>query len=195
MDQASDLHELINRAISGNRAAFGELYEQTIKQVYQTIHFLVEEKSEAEDIVQEVYIQLHKSLPKYDVQRPFQPWLMGIVMKQIHSYRRKRWMNFRILYKSAVYEKEPVAGDFSERIVEDLSHGDLLEGIYALPFKLKQIIILHYFNEYKQDEMAEILDIPIGTVKSRTHSALKKLRQENEEKKITIRKVEERHEY
>lgn len=99
------------------------------------------------------------------------------------------------LNKTAVYEREPVALDFSEKVTNDLSHEELIKAIRDLPFKLKQIIILHYFNEYKQEEIATILDIPVGTVKSRIHSALKKLRQKNMENQFTIRKVEERHEY
>ncbi|MNI95983.1 ECF RNA polymerase sigma factor SigW [compost metagenome] len=63
-----------------------------------------------------------------------------------------------------------------------------------LPFKLKQVIILHYLQEYSQEEIAAILEIPLGTVKSRIHAALQKLRQKRQADIIRIRKVEDMHE-
>lgn len=86
MDQETDYHYLVERILSGSQEAYSELYDITIQDVYKTAHFLIEEKTDVDDVVQEIYIQLYQSLSKYNRERPFRPWLMGVVIRQIHSY-------------------------------------------------------------------------------------------------------------
>ncbi|RAR38533.1 sigma factor, partial [Paenibacillus sp. MDMC362] len=76
MNHPSEYARLISLTLAGSRDAFGELYEATIKDVYNTVYFLIREPSDAEDVVQEIYIQVYRSLEKFDVSRPFRPWLM-----------------------------------------------------------------------------------------------------------------------
>ncbi|RXT15394.1 sigma-70 family RNA polymerase sigma factor [Ammoniphilus sp. CFH 90114] len=193
MDDSNELHELVRLTKAGNHEAFGELYEKTIKQVNQTVHFLVEHPSDREDVIQEAYIGLHKSLGNYDINRPFKPWLMGIVIKQVNTYRRKRWMTFRIINKKSQEPMDTVESDVAIQFQEKLIQRELIEEIKNLSYKLKQVVILHYLNEYTQEEVAKILNIPIGTVKSRINAALKKLR-EKKKPTLQVRKVEAIHE-
>lgn len=87
-------------------------------------------------------------------------------------------------YKKAEEQRKPVQIDFSNDVVSKISNQKLIELIHKLPYKLKQVIILRYLHDYSQEEVAEILHIPIGTVKSRIHSALKKLRQKEQVEEI-----------
>lgn len=185
--------QLIALTLAGSREAFSEIYETTIRDVYQTVHFLVQDSSDVDDIVQEIYIQVHRSLEQFDTNRPFKPWLMGVAMRQIHAYRRKRWTHLRIL-KKAEQVNEVMESDFTSEVVDRLSNRRLLASVDRLPFKLKQVIILHYLNEYSQEESAAILGIPLGTVKSRIHAALHKLRQKPENHTLFKGKVEDLHE-
>ncbi|HDX9653180.1 MULTISPECIES: sigma-70 family RNA polymerase sigma factor [Bacillus] len=179
---------LIQLTLSGNKEAYGELYDKTIQEVYKTAHFLIGDKTDVDDVVQEIYIQLYESLRKYDSEKPFRPWLIGLAIKQIHSYRRKRWMRLRII-KKAEEQRKPVQIDFSNDIVSKISNKKLIELIHKLPYKLKQVIILRYLHDYSQEEVAHILHIPIGTVKSRIHAALKKLRQKEQVEEIFLGEV------
>ncbi|MCR6846729.1 sigma-70 family RNA polymerase sigma factor [Bacillus sp. IBL03825] len=179
---------LIQLTLSGNKEAYGELYDKTIQEVYKTAHFLIGDKTDVDDVVQEMYIQLYESLRKYDNEKPFRPWLIGLAIKQIHSYRRKRWMRLRIV-KKAEEQRKPVQIDFSNDIVSKISNQKLIELIHKLPYKLKQVIILRYLHDYSQEEVAHILHIPIGTVKSRIHAALKKLRQKEQVEEIFLGEV------
>lgn len=169
-------------------------YMKTIRDVYQTVTFLVRERSDVDDVVQEIYIQVHRSLGQFDVTRPFRPWLMGLVMRQIHAYRRKRWTHLRILKKSEQTD-QVMENDFSSEVVDKISNLPLLASVDRLPYKLKQVVILHYLNEYSQEEIAELLGIPLGTVKSRIHAALQKLRQKSVNNIIFKGKVEDLHEF
>ncbi len=98
--------DLIQLTLSGNKEAYSELYDVTIQEVYKTAHFLLDDKTDVDDVVQEVYIQLYESLRKYDSEKPFRPWLIGLAIKQIHSYRRKRWMRLRIVKKQKSKENQ-----------------------------------------------------------------------------------------
>ncbi|HDR7914649.1 TPA: sigma-70 family RNA polymerase sigma factor [Bacillus wiedmannii] len=180
--------DLIQLTLSGNKEAYSELYDKTIQEVYKTAHFLIEDKTDVDDVVQEIYIQLYESLRKYDSEKPFRPWLIGLTIKQIHSYRRKRWMRLRII-KKAEEQRKPVQIDFSNDVVSKISNQKLIELIHKLPYKSKQVIILRYLHDYSQEEVAQILHIPIGTVKSRIHAALKKLRQKEQVEEIFLGEV------
>lgn len=193
MKHPNENSKLITLAQAGSREAFSELYDATIRDVYQTVHFLVREPSDVDDIVQEIYFQMHRSLERFDVGRPFRPWLMGLVMRQIYAYRRKRWTHLRILKKAE--HADLMEHEFTNDVVDRLSNHTLLASVDRLPFKLKQVIILHYLNEYSQEESAAILGIPLGTVKSRIHAALHKLRQKPDNHTLFKGKVEDLHEF
>ncbi|GMB10143.1 RNA polymerase sigma-70 factor (ECF subfamily) [Thermolongibacillus altinsuensis] len=190
MDDQNEYNQLIELILSGNKQAYGELYEKTIQDVYKTVHFLIEDKDDVDDLVQDIYIQVYKSLRKYDRDRQFKPWLMGIVIKQAQAYRRKRWVRLRIAKKAEEYEQATVL-DFSNDIIDKITNQQLVNLVNELPYKLKQVIILRYLNGYSQEEVARILEIPLGTVKSRIHSALNKLRVKGKNKNFSFKESEE----
>lgn len=189
VDTKTEFEELIRRTRSGSKHAYGELYENTVKDVYQTVHFLLDDKSDVDDVVQEIYIEVLRNLHRFNTDKPFRPWLKGIAIKQISAYRRRRWISFRNYQKISKQPSE-VEDDFSPQVVDDLVNKQLVQLVEQLPFKLRQVIILRYLNEHSQEEVASILKIPVGTVKSRVHTALKKLRKQEELGNIFLRKVE-----
>lgn len=188
MVEQPDLLDTINRFLNGEAEAYDDLYERTIQNVYKNVHFLIDEKADVDDVVQDIYIQVYKSLRKYDRERPFKPWLTGIVIKTIQTYRRKSWMRLRIS-KKAEDTKQVTVPDFSNDIVDKISNQHLVDLVNQLPYKLKQVVILRYLNDYSQEEVARILDIPIGTVKSRIHASLKKLSAHGKESLLFLEKV------
>lgn len=192
MSVDNEFIKLINLIGAGNREACGELYEKTIQDVFKTVHFLVEEKTDVDDLVQDIYIQVFKSIKKFDFERKFNPWLMGITLKQIKAYRRKKWMVFRTVKKVEEFKEEKEL-DFSTEVIEKITNKQLVKLVDELPYKLKQVVILRYLNDYTQDEISVILKVPIGTVKSRINAALTKLRTKGKNKKILeeVRKVYE----
>ncbi|GAA4726168.1 sigma-70 family RNA polymerase sigma factor [Brevibacillus fulvus] len=190
-----ELNQLISLAAEGNRDAFAELYEQTIDTVYKTVHYLLEDKADLEDVIQEIYLELHKSLNRFDQTRSARAWLMGIVIRQVSAHRRRKWLRIRLLHKSLLHPPSETEPDFSEGVVNQLASQPLLREIERLSFKLKQVLILHYLNQYTQEEIAKILEIPVGTVKSRINAALTKLRQKKGSTREYWGKVESQHEF
>ncbi len=188
MGDQNEYDQLIQLVLSGRQEAYSELYEKTVQDVYKTVHFLIAEKTDVDDVVQDIYIQVYESLSQFDRNRPFRPWLIGIAIRKIHGYRRSKWKRLRIM-KKAEGQKQAIEFDFSNDLVDKMSNHRLIELINTLPYKLKQVVILHYLNEHSQQEVASILNIPLGTVKSRTNAALKKLRQKEQNQLILLKKV------
>lgn len=106
MEKEAEYVYLIEQTLSGNQEACSDLYDKTIEDVYKTAHFLIEENSDIDDVVQEIYMQLYQLLSQFDRGRSFRPWLMGLAVRQIHSYRRKRWMRLRIVKKAEEQKKQ-----------------------------------------------------------------------------------------
>lgn len=180
----NEFNDIIELALLGNKQAYGDLYDKTIQDVYRNVHFLIDDKSDVDDLIQEIYIQIYKSLSKYERDKKFRSWLMGIVINQIKTYRRKRWMNFRISKKAEEYGQIPEA-DFSTEIINNIANQQIIDLVNELPYKLKQVIILRYLNDYSQEEVGRILEIPLGTVKSRINAALNKLREKDNKLKLS----------
>lgn len=170
------INELIQQALADESYSFEELYEHTSAYVYRTVYFLYENKSEVDDITQEIYCQLFKSLKNYDATKPFKPWITAIIVKQVNNARRKKWRFTRIVHKFFSLNAPTTCDSSLEQILQEDSHNQLLSEVNKLSPKLKEVILLKYVHELSQEEIANILEIPIGTVKSRINSALTKLR-------------------
>lgn len=176
MQDLDDLHEWVDLHLEGDSRAFEAIYDLTIGQVYKLVYFLSGgNRAEVEDIVQEVYTGLFRFMSSYDRSRAFDKWLNGIVVRQVSAHRRRKWRFARLIEKAKRFESEEVT-DFSGSVIDQVSNEQLLIHINQLPFKLKSVIILHYLNDYSHTEVAAVLDIPLGTVKSRLNAGLGKLR-------------------
>ncbi|PGS05829.1 MULTISPECIES: sigma-70 family RNA polymerase sigma factor [Bacillus] len=174
-----ELKEWLQRMTSGDQQAFQVIYEFTCKDIYRTVAFLVVDKQDVEDIVNEVYIQIWKSVVNYDVNRSFRFWLHGLIVKQVQDWRRKSWRRFRIFEKKKMYAQDQFY-IVDEDILHKETRNELGELVQKLSYKHREVIIMRYFHEYSLDEIATLLNKPVGTVKSRLHTALKRLRIEME---------------
>lgn len=172
----AELHEWIRRVNTGEQEAFQAIYNYSKDHVFQTVHFLVGGQ-DACDVVNEVYAELFKSLHSYHFQKPFLAWVNGIVIRQTHNWNRRIWRRFRLLDRSKQLMDFTAYAPDAEQIHLAKERGNELIGLVRkLPFKQRIVIVLRYFHEHSLEEIAQLLDIPVGTVKSRHHTALAKLR-------------------
>lgn len=170
-----DVQTEIERLIAGDQTAFETMYERTIDDVYRTVSFLVFDRQDVQDIVNEVYIQMWKSLHTYDSSRSFRFWLHGLVVRQVQDWKRKVWRRLRLLDRKKSLEVEEFA-ETDHTVLQSETRQELLTALQQLSYKQRVVIILRYFHNYSLEEIATLLQIPIGTVKSRHHLALKQLR-------------------
>jgi len=170
------VHQWLDRLIAGDPAAFDVIYSMTRNKIYGTVSALVANKEDVNDIVSEIYFQLWRALPGYDRTRPFLFWLNGLVIKQVYGWRRQIWRRFRLLEKKSRLDSDPDVVKPDEIAIDNESAGEMIRIINKLPFKLRIVLIYRYYYDFSNEEIAELLGIPAGTVRSRHHLALKKLR-------------------
>ncbi|MFE5323695.1 sigma-70 family RNA polymerase sigma factor [Paenibacillus sp. NPDC056579] len=176
MIDPSSMQEWIRRMNNGSEEAFRVVYDQTKEHVYGTVSLLINNREDVSDVVNEVYAELITSLPKYDLGKPFRPWLTGLTIRQVNNWNRKLWRKFRLVERSKSFAlHEPNPG--SDAVVLHNEHrSSLVELVQKLPYKHKSVVVLRYYHEHSFEEISELLGIPVGTVKSRHHAALAKLR-------------------
>lgn len=166
---------LLIRIQEGMRGLSKPSLRTTRAHTYSMIYFLVGSERDVDDILSEVYIALFRSLDSYNVERPFLPWFNGLIIRQARGWKRRLWRSFRILER--MKSVQPTDYSFIDSGLDEVSYREeILPHVNGLSHQLREVIVLRYFQDYSLETIAEILNIPVGTVKSRNHAALKKLR-------------------
>lgn len=163
--------QLISRGQAGDHEAFAALFEQYKNLVYRTAYLMLGDASEAEDALQEVFVRVYKSLPGFDARKgAFTTWLHRVTINYCLSHQRKRQPTYLPVEEVllSLLDESPTAS-LAERQVIREAVGDLSE-------KQRAVVILRYFWDLSYAEIADVLDIPLGTVRSRLDLALKTLR-------------------
>ncbi|WP_168121260.1 sigma-70 family RNA polymerase sigma factor [Paenibacillus sp. HB172176] len=160
----------------GDQGAFGEVYNRINDHIYRMVYFLSRNKGEVEDIVNEVYIALFQALPTYDFNKPFRAWLNGLILRQTSNWKRKLWRKMKLNTRSWMVYAQQSPKQPEELVIEAENEYEMLVNVDKLSLKLREIIVLRYYQNSSYEEMAECLNIPLGTVKSRHHLAIRRLR-------------------
>jgi RNA polymerase sigma-70 factor (ECF subfamily) len=136
---------------------------------------MLADAGKAEDVVQEVYLQAWKSFDRFETGTNCRAWLFRILFNSIHHYRRK-WFNLRF-----VKDGEDVL-EFAQAaplpVGEKLTDKEVLAALDAIPADFRAVVLLADVEEFAYKEVAQILNIPIGTVMSRLSRARKLLREQ-----------------
>jgi RNA polymerase sigma-70 factor (ECF subfamily) len=149
-----------------------QIYNEYSSFVYKVALFLIKSRTLAEDITQETFIQVFRKYHLYDSNKPFEPWIYRITINTYHNMSRKsRWLSF------FGQQKEQQSNDLIEdTFFKEQEKANLWEEINKLSHKSREVIVLHFYLGMKLIEVSEVLNIPIGTCKSRLNSALNSLR-------------------
>jgi len=177
LDQASlDDADIVRLARQGDEAAWGTLLRAYQTPVFRLAYLLLGSADEAEDVTQETFIRAYRSLGRFDSARPLRPWLFKIAANL--AYNQRRSMGRYLAALGRLFQSE--GGSF-EVAAEDQGNTrqeaeDLWRAVRTLGKKDQQIIYLRYFLDLSVDETAEAMGLVQGTVKSRLHRALNRLR-------------------
>lgn len=160
---------MVKKAIKGDNNAFMSLINQCKEQIYRVAYAYVKDEDMALDIVQETVCKAYMSINKLKEPKYFNTWLIKIAMNiSIADYNKKQ--------KIVCMEQEQLLskiGGIEENNDDKLY---LLQAIDTLQDKYKDVIILKYFEDFKIQDIARILDMPIGTVKTYLNKGLTDLR-------------------
>ncbi|KEO82841.1 sigma-70 family RNA polymerase sigma factor [Tumebacillus flagellatus] len=179
----------IEKLIAGDRQAFEVVYTNTCDDVYRLVSFLIPDRQDAADIVNEVYIRMWKSLDTYDAAREFRFWLHGLTVRTVQDWKRKVWRRLRLLDRKKALDLHEPLPEPEAQVLDGETRQELVQRVGDLSHKLRVVVILRYFQHYTLEQIADLLQIPLGTVKSRHHLALRQLRVSFEEPTLP-RKVE-----
>jgi RNA polymerase sigma-70 factor (ECF subfamily) len=167
--------DLINRARAGDADAWDSLIQTHQEAVFRLAYLICGHAGDAEDVAQETFIRAFYHLDSFDTSRNLRPWLLSISANLARNRLRSLGRYLHHLQRLARLNPEPVStveGDAAKRADAQA----LWRAVGQLDPTDQQIIYLRFFLELPVDEAAEVLNIAPGTVKSRLHRALGRLR-------------------
>ncbi len=174
---------LMGQYRQGDSAAFSQLVERYQRELF---HFLVRflgDRAAAEDVFQETFLQVHLSAEAFDLDRRFRPWLFTIAANKARDLRRSRARCPTNPLNALVSPGEDESGQFVdlmesasaapwESIEQEELQQRVMTTVMAMPENLREILLLSYFHQFPYKQISGILGIPLGTVKSRIHTAV-----------------------
>lgn len=166
----------------GDRDSFNLLVERYQRELY---HFLVRflgDRSTAEDVLQETFLQVHQSANQFDPQRWFRPWLFTIAANKARDLIRSQARRPTNPLQASI-SNDQEGGEFIDLMHSNVEMPDesmerkelqalVHNTVMSMPEHLREILLLSYFHQFSYKQISEILDIPLGTVKSRLHAAV-----------------------
>ena len=166
----SDERELIERCRAGDDSAFGELVDRYKNLVYAMVYRMMPDRSQVDDLAQEVFLKVHRGLPYFRGDARLSTWIYRIVSNVCVQARASgRRLPTRV---------EPVDAGAADASFADFELKDRLDkAMDQLPENYRLLIAAHYLQGVQYEALAEALDIPVGTVKTHLYRAKRRLRE------------------
>jgi len=180
--------KLFHDYLDGRDGAFELLVRRHAAELYQFVLRFTGDAAAAEDVVQESFLQVHTAAASFDLGRKFKPWLFTIAANKARDHLRRRTRRSELPIDAVV----DAAGDAGKRFVEMLAadapavdesmavedkRRAVRAAVEAMPEKLREMLVLAYYHHFPYKDIAEVMGVPLGTVKSRLHAAVLAFRQ------------------
>jgi len=184
--EINETKESLAQARAGDAAAFCRLTEPLQTRLLRQAAALSGDLSAADDLVAETLVEAWKSLARYDESCRFSTWLYAILLHRCQKWARRARTRPVSLARLPIFERDDLTArqenvpSLEPSPAEDAARNEnsalLRDCLERLPEKHREIILLRFFEDASLPDMARILGCPVGTVKSRLHHALEKLR-------------------
>ncbi len=180
------LERIIQECVQGNEGAWKMLVNAYSKKVFNLAYQFAGSYEEAEDLTQDIFFKLHNSIEKYDFKKNFSAWLLTLARNHlIDQYRKTKWeKKSRDEFNEHLLSADSRSGPEESVIIQE-SKKIVWEGFNHLSSEIRMAIILRDIQGKKYEEIAEIMDLPMGTIKSRVNRGrlqLAKILKETREK-------------
>ncbi|HSR67681.1 MAG TPA: sigma-70 family RNA polymerase sigma factor [Acidobacteriota bacterium] len=175
--ERSDEH-LLELALQGDGACFGELTERWQNRIFRFICRYTGNSEVARDLTQDTFTKAYQNLPRLSDPGKFSSWLYTIALNECRMRFRRLKAVTQVPFEDYLQSDRPVSGEPSpERALAGKERADILRGAFDdLPDEQRAAIVMKEYQGLKFQEIAEILDIPVSTAKSRVYLGLKTLR-------------------
>ena len=177
-----DDHRLIADCLQGRTAAFGELVRRYQDRLYNTVYRLVDNAEDAQDVVQDAFLNAYQSLGSFKGDSQFFTWLYRIAVNTAISLKRKQRLAVTSrAVRTGTGDLEPLDASEVSRPEHALEKAEqerrIQNALNRLSVEHRTVLLLKDIEGQKYETMAEILQVPIGTVRSRLHRARLELRE------------------
>lgn len=167
----------------GDTNSFAQLVARYQRELF---HFLVRflgDRAAAEDVFQETFLQVHQSAEQFDTSRRFRPWLFTIAANKARDLIRSQARRPTNPLSASINPGDDESGEFIDLMSsvdafpdEGMQKAELQQQVQktvlGMPQHLREILLLSYFHQFPYKQISDILEIPLGTVKSRLHAAV-----------------------
>jgi RNA polymerase sigma-70 factor (ECF subfamily) len=175
--------ELLRLHLDGDQEAFGVLVRRYRRELFNFLARFTGDLAMAEDVFQETFLQLHLSGGTFDLSRRLKPWLFTIAANKGRDAMRKTYRRQAAPLDAKIAGSESQESTYADLMPSNIPPPDeslmnletrqaVQRIVDAMPENLRTVLLMSYFNEFPYKEIAEILDVPLGTVKSRLHAAV-----------------------
>jgi RNA polymerase sigma-70 factor (ECF subfamily) len=173
-----DTEALVQRCKRGDRLAIETLIHRYQNYVYRLCFLVMRNEQDAEDMTQETFIRAFRALPRFEIRegKNFEGWLYRIAVNACRSRMRRKWYQVLPWPDPA----PPMVSEPDEQpdrvLIQGEARQEMLSAIDSLGEKHRLVVILRYYAGLSNEEIADVLSIPSGTVRSRLHVARKRLK-------------------
>ncbi len=175
--------DIVKRALDGEQDAYNILLKKYRGAIYSLVYKMVKNREEAEDLVQETFIKAFSALGTFNAQYAFSTWLFKIASNNCIDFLRKKRLQTMSIDKPTEAKDGPITKELPDPIINpeaeliDTERKSIIEiAIDSLPSKYRIAILMRHKEEKSYEEIAEALDVPLGTVKARIFRAREKLK-------------------
>jgi RNA polymerase sigma-70 factor (ECF subfamily) len=167
--------DLIIQLQQGSLDALGLLYDQHQRMVYRTALVITGDPEAAADLMQDVFLRLYRFADHIDPERPLEPWLYRMTVNLAYTWikRNRRWLRPLEDLAEWLTGNRQSPHEYAE-MQDDWDR--VQHAVSDLPFPQRVVVVLYYLNDLSLQDISEILDVPVGTVKSRLHYGRQALR-------------------
>lgn len=168
-------NQWVQQVLAGDKQAYAHLINKYKNPLYATILRMTKNPHDAQDLVQESFIKVYEQLGKYDETGSFASWMYRVAINHcMDEFRKKRYQMKQV----EVEEGSIISADTPELIFFKNEESRRLERLVAtLPEDERIIILLRYVNELSYQEISELVNTPLATVRNKLHRAKKKMRE------------------
>ncbi|MFQ6057676.1 MAG: sigma-70 family RNA polymerase sigma factor [Anaerolineae bacterium] len=175
--------ELIARTLEGDKGAFGALVQRYEGAIFNMAYRMTGQREAARDLAQETFLRAYRALGSFQQDKPFAPWLYRIAINLCLNWQKKR----RLPQVSLDLPLATAEGEVALELPDETAAPEVVfarrefqarlrQEIAALPPDFRAVIELRHFEELSYQEMAQVLDVPLSTVKTRLFRARRMLR-------------------
>ena len=179
METVTTDEHIIERALTGDADAFGEIVKRWERKIFALAYGMLGREEDARDATQETFVAAFKNLRAFRGEAKVSSWLHRIAVNQCITKQRRA----KVRNEAALDDDEKIATSFAapvEYLPASVAEGQeridaVRRAVNALPTELRQVVVMKEFEDLTFREIADVLDLPLSTVKSRLYTALRQL--------------------